>query len=112
MSRKPRLPEVSLGNLHVAGAQVLLRQLDSAWDRHDGVEIRCVLDIRRVQDGEAGEVVTREILTPDAALEPGLLATAIRGCVRKAFLHEIDEWLRIDGQLVCEPHPEPPDRKK
>ena len=33
-------------------------------------------------------------------------AEMIQDEVKRALSHEIDEWLRIDGELVTEPHPE------
>jgi hypothetical protein len=36
------------------------------------------------------------------------LARIVRSCVIEALAHEVDEWLRIDGVQVSEPHPEAP----
>lgn len=30
----------------------------------------------------------------------------VRGAIREAELHEMDEWLKFDGRCVREPHPE------
>ena len=54
--------------------------------------------------GQLTRVVNMQSVEPGMPME--VLPQLIRELVRKAELHEIDEWLRLDGARVHEPHPE------
>lgn len=57
-------------------------------------------------DSEPTEVHLRRRIPSDAPLR--VVADMVRGAVVEALAHEVDEWLRIDGVLVTEPHPDKP----
>jgi hypothetical protein len=54
------------------------------------------------------ETIQRERLTPVAweAMSEIARAHLIRNLLIRLVTHEVDEWLRVDGERVVEPHPE------
>jgi hypothetical protein len=92
-----RFPDVSLGHLVVLGAKAAIV--------HDGeTKLPAVvveLVVRDAARGHMTRIVSRTVVTPAEAADP----LVVRECVQRAFAHEVDEWLRVDGRLLTDPHP-------
>lgn len=71
----------------------------------DMIDLRVVLYIRNIGDGEPGEVVSRE-LVDRRMMDKGRVDTTVRCAIVRALKHEIDECLYINGARVGNPHPE------
>jgi len=71
----------------------------------DGNETLFVeLSVRCHETGEAITVKTRQVVQPLAMLTDREAAEAIRGLVRVALAHEIDEAITVDGERPFNPH--------
>lgn len=102
----PDVPDVTLGDFGIAGARVT-----AGWlFEQDAMELRAFIEVRDVRDPTRAEgVVTRETIDGDSwmAMTDAVRAEMVRRLVMQALSHEVDEWLRVDGKLVREPHPKP-----
>jgi hypothetical protein len=101
-----KLPEVTLGSMRISAIGVDLRQMAS----RPGIEVRVdmrVLDRggESVQPLRFSETFAEELWSQ---LDEKTRAQFIRRVVLDALTHEVDEWLRVDGKLVTNAHPEKP----
>lgn len=96
-----KLPDVSLGHLQVFRASV-----DVVHDmQHNMPAIVVELQVRNVRNDGLAKVSGRTIIHHTEARDPETFRLLLRQVVVDAFVHEIDEWLRVDGRLVTNPHP-------
>ncbi|HEX2679541.1 MAG TPA: hypothetical protein VHM19_22985 [Polyangiales bacterium] len=98
------LPTVELGAFRIDGARVLVA-LD---DRSDAVVFTTVLNVRDVSSGQQTTVNHQARYARSFVRDREAIAEAIRELVIGALAHEVDEWLRVDGARVQEPHPRVP----
>jgi len=103
-----KLPKCDLGLFGIDHAQVHVMEAEDC----SGLDIRVYLKHHaNASTGKPSndvETILRETVSYE--LYRALPATAIRDFVRRLVLraleHEVDEWLRIDGERVKDPHPE------
>jgi len=77
-------------------------------------EMRVARDSRGqmvIPPGATAVVHIREVVPPlPAAKMRTYLPNLVRQVASRAVLHEIDEWLRVDGELLNDPHADGYDR--
>jgi hypothetical protein len=101
-----KLPEVTLGSMRIENIGVRLGRMA---DR-PGIEIRVVADARDLDRARTSPLIFREYFAEElwSQLDEKARAQSIRRVVLDALTHEVDEWLRVDGKLVTNAHPERP----
>ena len=98
----PAAAVVTMGEFAISGIEVTANRTAGG-----DVLLRVVHTCRCVDTGRTdAEVNTREAHDGESwgaltAAERGLL---VKGLVMRALEHEVDEWLRVDGERVQEPH--------
>lgn len=101
---RPTLPRVSLGQMRIAGVEVLLREMPREASIEVLVQLRGVVDSRG--SGQVTEVRLSDTmpLRAWASLGEQSRRSFIRRVVMHALTHEVDEWLEIDGERGPDPH--------
>lgn len=100
-------PVVTLGALRIDGIKV---DVTSSFN-HAALEFRVRLLTRDVADEVAPNQLHNVGVVPEgtwAAMAADQRASFVRSLVLRTVEHEVDEWLRIDGRLVTNAHPETP----
>ncbi len=77
-------------------------------DAHNVCRIRIALTLPDVRNPNITSAGVRTLTAPRLVLEqrPDLLLEDIRSQILELLEHELDEWLRFDGDYVRHPHPE------
>ena len=102
-----KLPKLTLGRFAIRSAQVLI---DEPFDR-DGVRLRVHLSTSHLddpRDNDFAGTVNQETIASEhwCQMSADHKRHVLRQLVYRAVCHEVDEWLRMDGDLVTDPHPE------
>ena len=97
-----KLPEIDLSRWSMPA---LRAQLTFARDC-DSVRLVVSMQVKNVDTGEVGPVLTDARLDLQHAADPKLLRLFIEDTLRHVLFHELAECLYIDGEQVRDPHPE------
>jgi hypothetical protein len=81
---------------HLKPVDVVLRLEHDEWDANDW----------RKDYPHVAKVATRYFFFADDPPDEVGLSRTLRDLIRSAELHESDEWLRLDGIRIVDPHPE------
>jgi hypothetical protein len=96
---------VSIGSFAIRGIEIReLRRLSEILEALDLRAVEITLHVVDVETGRAETTVVERRLPRHEATDH--LGPILRALLVEAFAHEVDEWLRVDGQRVREPHPE------
>lgn len=101
---RPDMPKVSLGDFRIGRVQALVRENPY----HPLIEVCVVLE--GLRDRAAPKQATTGTLLEQVPMYAWEQMTAkdrhtiIRGAVRRALEHEIDEWMEVDGERFTDPH--------
>lgn len=103
------LPSVSIGQFAIHGIELTLTR-DIGWMcGEDIVELRLRLRVNDVEnphrETETGNVLRLPLYQLERYRDTNFVKRWIQDAVYKGVMHEVDEWLRIDGELVTDPHP-------
>lgn len=94
-----------MGAFSIRGANVSVRRHSNGIPGDPGT-IRVGAGLRCAgASGEAEQFTFKDYALPGDASRNEIVH-AIRVVVREALMHEVDEFLRVDGALVTNPHPE------
>ena len=96
------LPEVTLGGLAIHDFTCAV-----TWNSHvDAVEIVARYECPCVDTGEPTDVITRSVVDGEtwAEMTAQERGEFIRNLCIRAMAHDVDEWLRVDGEKVEEAH--------
>ena len=103
----PKLPVVTLGQFAIHKANIVLEQ--DPTRSLDSLRLRLDFAVNDVENPSVRTTVARTLTMSRYELlraEGGWVQFMVRRAVHDAVVHEVDEWLRIDGELLAEPHPE------
>ncbi len=89
---------VSLGHMRIDRVTV---KLSRSPDWH-GIDIQVRLDVIDVRNGEQAPVMLLDRFPADIPIRDQ--REFVRHMVSRALTHEMDEWLRIDGVQLVDPH--------
>lgn len=97
-----KLPKVSTSEMCIGGIMVHVCEIPRAK-----VQVRVKLcGVADAVSGGLTDSTAIEVFPAEfwAQMDERSRATFVRCVVATALMHELDEWLRIDGELVNKPH--------
>jgi hypothetical protein len=97
------LPNITLGAFAISSIDIRLEESPFVPDH---VRLAITAKVMNLNGAVPGEVAIGMMLPSDVLSRRKVFADIVRARVRELVLHEIDEWLRIGGELVTDPHPE------
>lgn len=104
-----KLPKVTLGKFAIRSMRFVMNAPHAA---NPNVALCAFLepaeDVTGFHSDITPEVATKHVYPENVWIEmtPRHRAEVIRAILIEAVTHEVDEWLRVDGERVVEPHPE------